>query len=188
MGKTCKKFKTAYESEANEVLLKSRVCDLIPEDDESGLTPVKIGLDGTWAERGFRSLFGAAFAAALETNEIIDFGTKFKLNEAIAFAPMKKTSDKFKEHKAKLEENSEDVFEDSSGAMEKEICKDIFNRSKEIGLQYTDLLDSKDYNEVKGIYGMCDEHKKYEEKTEEDKEKFDTSKKGLQFWQKHRDK
>ena len=42
--------------------------------------------------------------------------------------------------------------------MEKEICKDIFNRSKEIGLQYTDLLgdgDSKDYNE---------------------------------FWQKHRDK
>ena len=26
------------------------------------------------------------------------------------------------------------------------------------------------------------------EKTEEDKEKFDTSKKGLQFWQKHRDK
>ena len=42
--------------------------------------------------------------------------------------------------------------------MEKEICKDIFNRSKEIGLQYTDLLgegDSKDYNEVKGIYSMC---------------------------------
>ena len=78
-----------------------------------------------------------------------------------------------------------------SGAMEKEICKDIFNRSKEIGLQYTDLLgdgDSKDYNEVKGIYGMCDECKKYEEKTEEDKEKFNTSKKGLQFWQKHRDK
>ena len=42
--------------------------------------------------------------------------------------------------------------------MEKEICKDIFNRSKEIGLQYTDLLgdgDSKDYSEAKGIYGMC---------------------------------
>ena len=35
---------------------------------------------------------------------------------------------------------------------------------------------------------MCDECKKYEEKTEEDKKKFDTSKKGLQFWQKHRDK
>ena len=188
-----KKFKTAYESAANEVLLKSRekVCDLIPEDDESGLTPVKIGLDGTWAKRGFGSLFGAAFAVALEKNEIIDFGTKSKLNEAIAFAPMKKNSDKFKEHEAKVEENSESVFEDSSGAMEKEICKDIFNRSKEIGLQYTDLLgdgDSKDYNEVKGIYGMCDECKKYEEKTEEDKEKFDTSKMGLQFWQKHREK
>ena len=188
-----KKFKTAYESAANEVLLKSRqkVCDLIPEDDESGLTPVKIGLDGTWAKRGFRSLFGAAFAVALETNEIIDFGTKSKLNEAIAFAPMKKSSDKFKEHKAKVEENSEAVFEDSSGAMEKEICKGIFKRSKEIGLQYTDLLedrDSKDYNKVKGIYGMCDECKIYEEKTGEDKEKFHTSKKGLQFWQKHWDK
>ena len=155
----------------------------------AGLTPVKIGLDGTWAKRGSRSLFGAAFAVAVETNEIIDVGTKSKLNEAIAFAPMKESSDKFKEHKAK--ENSEAVFEDSSGAMEKEICKDIFNRSKEIGLQYTDLLgdgDSKDYSEVKGIYGMCDECKKYEEKTKEDKEKFDTSKKRLQFWQKHRDK
>ena len=130
------------------------MCDLIPEDDESGLTLAKIGLDGTWAKRGFRSLFGAAFAVALETNEIIDFGTRSKLNEAIAFARMKKNSDKFKEHKAKVEENCEAVFEDSSGAMEKEICKDIFNRSKEIGLQYTDLLgdgDSKDYNEVKGI-------------------------------------
>ena len=175
-GRHVKNFKTAYESAANGVLLKSRekVCDLIPEDDESGLTPVKIGLDGTWAKRRFRSLFGAAFAVAIETNEIIDFGTKSKLNEAIAFAPMKKSSDKFKEHKAKVEENSQAVFEDSSGAMKKEICKDIFNRSKEIGLQYTYLLgdgDSKDYNEVKGIYGMCDECKKYEEKTEEDKEK-----------------
>ena len=49
---------------------------------------------------------------ALETNEIIDFGTKSKLNEAIAFAPMKKCSDtcKFKEHKAKVEKNSEAVF------------------------------------------------------------------------------
>ena len=167
------------------------MCDLIPEDDESGLTPFKIGLDGTCVKRGFRSLFGAAFAVALETNGIIDFSTKSKLNEAIAFALMKKSSDKFKEHKSKVEENSEAVFEDSSGAMEKEICKDIFNKSKETGLQYVDLLgdvDSKDYNKAEGIYGMCDECKKYEEKMEEDKEKFDTSKKGLQFWQKHWDK
>ena len=143
------------------------MCDLIPKDDESGLTHVKIGLDGTWAKIGFRSLFGAAFPVALEMNEIIDFGTKSKLNEAIAFAPMKKSSDKFKEHKAKVKENSKAAFEDSSGAMEKEICKDIFNRSKEIGRQYIDLLgdgDSKYYNGVKRIYGMCDECKKYEEK------------------------
>ena len=40
---------------------------------------------------------------ALEMNEIIDFGTKSKLNETIAFAPMKKCSDRFKEHKAKVE-------------------------------------------------------------------------------------
>ena len=49
---------------------------------------------------------------------------------------------------AKVKKNSKAVFEDSSGAMEKEICKDVFNRSKEIGLQYTDLLgdgDAKDY-------------------------------------------
>ena len=68
--------------------------------------------------------------------------------------------------------------------MEKKICKDIFNRSKEIGLQCTDLLgdgDSKTAVKLKGFM-VC------VEKMEEDKEKFDTSKKGLQFWQKHRDK
>ena len=76
-GRHVKKFKTAYESAANEVLLNSRekVCDLIPENDESGLTPFKIGLDGTWAKRGFRSLFGVAFTVVLEMNEIIDFRT-----------------------------------------------------------------------------------------------------------------
>ena len=47
---------------------------------------------------------------ALEMNEIIDFGTKSKLSEAIAFAPMKKCSVKFKEHKAKVEKNYEAVF------------------------------------------------------------------------------
>ena len=47
----------------------------------------------------------------------MDSGTKSKLNEAIAFAPMKKNSDKFKEHKAKVEENSEAVFKDSSCAI-----------------------------------------------------------------------
>ena len=55
-GRHVKKIKTAYESAANEVLLTNRekMCDLIHEDDESGLTHVKIGLDGTWAKRGFR--------------------------------------------------------------------------------------------------------------------------------------
>ena len=104
-GRHVKKIKTAYESAANEVLLTSRekVCDSIPEDDESGLTPVKIGLDGTWAKRD-------SDLVALETNETIDFGTKSKLNEAIAFAPMKKCSDKLKEHKAKVEKNSKVIF------------------------------------------------------------------------------
>ena len=45
------------------------------------------------------------YLVALEMNEIIDFDTKSKLNEAIVIAPMKKSSDKFKEHKAKVEEN-----------------------------------------------------------------------------------
>ena len=57
-GRYVKKIKTAYESAANEVLLKSRekVCDLIPEDDESGLTPVKIGLDGACSKRSKRCM------------------------------------------------------------------------------------------------------------------------------------
>ena len=60
-GRHVKKFKTAYESSINEVVLKSRekVCDLIPEDDES-IRIDKVGLDGTWAKILFRSLFGCS--------------------------------------------------------------------------------------------------------------------------------
>ena len=76
MGKTCKKFKTVYESAANEVLLKSKekVCDQIPEDNESGLTPVKIGLMVLVLRED-----SDPYLVALETNEIIDFDTKSKL-------------------------------------------------------------------------------------------------------------
>ena len=69
------------------------------------MTRVRIGLDGTWVREDSHP-----YLVALETNKIIDFGTKSKLNKAIAFAPMKKSSDKFKEHKAKVEENSKAVF------------------------------------------------------------------------------
>ena len=65
------------------------------------------------------------------------------------------------------------------------MCKDIFNRSKEIqGLDIQIFLEMeipKTGMKLKGFV-VC------VEKMEEDKEKFDTSKKGLQFWQKHRDK
>ena len=184
------KFKELYEDVAEQVLDDSRgkVSEVVEVDDNTGLTPLKIGYDGTWAKRGYKLLFGAGFAVALQTNEIIDFGTKSKLNESVAFAPFPKNSEKFKEHKAKVEASSEAVFTESSGAMEKEICKDIFSKSKDLGFQYTDLLgdgDSKAHNEIKDTYGIC---KKYEEKTGEEKEEFDVSTKGIKFWQKHREK
>ena len=154
------------------------------------MTLLKIEYDGTWDKRGYKSLFGAAFAVALQTNKI-DFGTKSKQNESVAFAPFSKNSEKFKDHKAKVKACSEAVFIESSGAMEKEICKDILSKSKVLGFQYTDLLgdgDSKDRNEIKDIYDICNRCKKYEEKTGEEKEEFDVSDRGIKFWQKHREK
>ena len=74
--------------------------------------------------------------------------------------------------------------------MEKEICKGIFSKSKDLGFWYTDLLgdgDSKDHNEIKDIYGICNGCKKYEEKTGDEKEDFDVSTRGIKFWQKHRE-
>ena len=160
-------------------------------DDNTGLTPLKIGYDRTWAKRGYKSLFGAGFAVALQTNEIIDFETKSKPNESVAFAPFPKNSEKFREHKAKVEASSKAVFTESSGAMKKEIHKDIFSKSKDLGFQYTDLLgdgESKAHNEIKDIHGICNGCKKYDEKTGEEKEEFDGSTKGIKFWQKHREK
>ena len=72
--------------------------------------------------------------------------------------------------------------------MEKEICKEIFERSKDVGLQYTCLLgDCKDYKEVKATYGVCEDCKKYDEMTKEEKQAFDKSKDGMKLWQKHRE-
>ena len=39
--------------------------------------------------------------------------------------------------------------------MEKEICKDILNRSKEIGLQYTDLLGDGGFCRVLTFSDTC---------------------------------
>ena len=72
-----------------------------------------------------------AFAVTLETNEL---GTKSKLDESLPFAPVNKDSDEYKEFERKYRnENAVEVFQDSSGAIEKEICKDIFKRSKDAG-------------------------------------------------------
>ena len=153
------KFKDLYEDVAEQVLGDShgKVSEVVEVDDNTVLTPLKIGYDRTWDKRGYKSLFGAGFTVALQTNEIIDFGTKLKLNESAAFAPFPKNSEKFKEHIAKVEASCEAVFTESSGAMEKEICKEIFSKSKDLGFQYTDLLgdgDSKDHNEIKDSYGI----------------------------------
>ena len=63
----------------------------------------------------------------METDEIIDFGTKTKLNEKLAFAPVKKDSEEYKALEEKFKnENAVDVSQESSGAMEKDIRKDVF--------------------------------------------------------------
>ena len=75
--------------------------------------------------------------------------------------------------------------------MEKEIYEDISSKPKDLGFQYTDLLgddDSRDHNEMKDIYGLCNGCKNYVEKTGEEKEEFDVSTKGIKFWQKNREK
>ena len=121
---------------------------------------------------------------ALETNEIIDFGTETKLNEKLAFAPVKKDSEQYKAPEEKFKnENAVDVFQESSGTMEKDICKDVLKRSEKLGLQYTHLLgdgDSKDYNEVKGVCKGCET---YDEMTADEKAVFDKITKGVKFWQ-----
>ena len=106
------KFKDLYEDVAEQVLGDShgKVPEVVEVDDNTGLTPLKIGYDGTWAKREYKSHFGAGFAVALQTNEIIDFGTKSKLNESVAFAPFPENNEKFIEHKAKVEASSEAVF------------------------------------------------------------------------------
>ena len=118
------RFSQMYEDAVSNVLAdsKAKVKDSLDPDPVTGLVPTKIGFDGTWAKRGFKSLFGVGFPVALENNQIMDFGTKTKLNEKLAFAPVKKDSEENKVLEVKFKnENAADVFQESSGRMEKDV-------------------------------------------------------------------
>ena len=108
------RFSQMYEDVSSNVLAESRakVKDSLDPDPITGLGLTKIGFDGTWAKRGFKSLFGVGFAVVLETNEIIHFETKAKLNEKLAFVPVKKDSEVHKALEEKFKnENAVDVFQ-----------------------------------------------------------------------------
>ena len=114
------------------------------------------------------------YLVALETNEIIDFGTKSKLNEAIAFSPMKKSSDKFKEHKAKFEEIPKLSFKTQVVLWRKRSVRIFSTDQRKLGFNIQIFLD----REIPKTTMKSKAFMVCVEKIEEDKEKFDTSKKG----------
>ena len=72
--------------------------------------------------------------------------------------------------------------------MEADIAKELWNRSHDLGLEYSEMIcdgDSKAYDTVKATYGMCKACESLEKKSKKDKEKYLESKAGRTYLEKH---
>ena len=168
----------AQEAEAEAELLKAgeKLKKLHKQDDTDldtdldanessqhgdGITDVTVSFDGTWAKRGFTSLFGVFFVMSVDTGEVLDYHiySKFCQKCSKKQHDCKDNMEKLEAWKIQHVANGEcDInFEGSSPAMEAEAAHVLWNRSIEKhNMRYRYMVsdgDSKAFSAVEETYG-----------------------------------
>ncbi|CAB4038257.1 Hypothetical predicted protein, partial [Paramuricea clavata] len=104
-------------------------------EDSNDPLDVTVSFDGTWAKRGFTSLFGVFFVMSVDTGEVLDYHvfSKFCQKCSKKKNECKDDLEEFEAWKAEHITNGEcDInFEGSSPAMEAEAAQVLWNRSIE---------------------------------------------------------
>ncbi|KAL7634599.1 UNVERIFIED_CONTAM: hypothetical protein RMT77_014976 [Armadillidium vulgare] len=126
--------------------------------NESGRAMIVVCFDGSWKTRGHHSHIGIGFVVDSETNLIVDFHVLSNFCQTCALNKNMLNERKFdewvKQHKEKNECDQNFSAEHSSGSMEPEIARILWERSKNSNLWYTTMVtdgDSKAHTKVKEI-------------------------------------
>eukprot|EP00112_Aurelia_sp_Birch-Aquarium-sp1_P017107 Seg3945.4 transcript_id=Seg3945.4/GoldUCD/mRNA.D3Y31 product="hypothetical protein" protein_id=Seg3945.4/GoldUCD/D3Y31 len=100
---------------------------------EDSLEDIAVSFDGTWAKRGYTSLFGVVFVVSVDSGEALDYHVLSKHCKACSLWESKKTTHPAEYDEWKLQHlqsgNCTINFEGSSPAMEMEGASVLWNRS-----------------------------------------------------------
>ena len=158
----------AQQSEAQAELTKAgkKLHDVLVQESDNELATedvldVTVSFDGTWAKRGFTSLFGVFFVMSVDTGEVLDYHVLSKSCQQCLLKKslFKHDLEKFEEWKVDHVNNGDCHvnFEGSSPAMEAEAAVVLWQRSIEKHkMRYRYMVsdgDSKSFSSVENVYG-----------------------------------
>ena len=153
-----------------KVVLEKKLREQNSDIEADSVIDVSVSFDRTWSKRGFTANFGIAFAISSDTGEVLDYCVLSKTCDFCKQSEKLKKQDpeKFEEWKKIHEERGEcqKNFSGSSPVVEPAAAEIIWSHSiGKYNLRYTDMVcdgDSKSYNTVWDIYGLCDDCAKFE--------------------------
>ena len=126
--------------------------------------PVSVSFDSTWEKRGFTSNHGVGFVISTDTGKVLDYAVISKACNAC-----KINQKRLSQEELELWRRDHDCvggYEGSSPSMETECARTLWNKSRDHGLEYRFMVsdgDSKAYNSVWDVYGVCGDCNKYEQ-------------------------
>ena len=105
-----------------------------PDLSENDIIDVAISFDVTWSRRGFTAPYGVGFAISAETGQVLDY------DYASCSRNKQSLAEEFKVWYATHKPNCTENHTDSSGAMEKEIAKKIWNRTLSYDMRFKYMI------------------------------------------------
>lgn len=164
---------SAHKKAVDEKLARAReyIHELHRKDNPNlsvdDVIEIAVSFDGTWSKRGFTANFGVGFVISVDSGQVLDydFASKICVPCSMKKAKFSKESDEFQLWYATHKPNCTENHSASSGAMEQDIAKRIWNKSLAYNLHYKFMVcdgDSKAYYKVWDIYGACKKCNKWE--------------------------
>ena len=128
---------------------------------------IAVSFDGTWSKRGFTTNFGVGLVISVDSGQVLDydFASKICVQCSKKKASFSKESEEFQLWYVTHQPDCTENHSGSSGAMEQDIARRIWNKSLAYNLHYNFMVsdgDSKAYNNVWDVYGACEDCNKWE--------------------------
>ena len=120
-----------------------------------------------YSKRGFTQNFGVVFVISVDSGQVLDydFASKICVQCSKKKASFSKESEEFQLWYVTHQPDCTENHSGSSGAMEQDIARRIWNKSLAYNLHYNFMVcdgDSKAYNNVWDVYGACEDCNKWE--------------------------